>query len=202
MEKDTPITGPIAIEAAPGPDPGHGSMIAVEDLVFEYPGLRALDGVSFGIEPGGITALVGPTGAGKTTLMRCMAALMTPLAGRVLMDGFDVHEAPRKSHREMGYLSDFFGLYDALTVRQCLRYQAMAQGVAAVDQGPAVEQAAAQVRLSERMGRRPARCPGACANAWPSPRRSCIGPGCCCSTSRPPASIRRRGKSCRSCSAA
>ena len=154
MEKDTPITGPIDIEAAPGADPGHGSMIAVEDLVFEFPGLRALDGVSFGIEPGGITALVGPNGAGKTTLMRCMAALMTPLAGRVLMDGFDVHEAPRKSHREMGYLSDFFGLYDDLTVRQCLRYQAMAQGVAAVGQGPAVEQAAAQVRLSERMGQK------------------------------------------------
>ncbi len=126
-------------------------MIAVEDLVFEYPGLRALDGVSFTIEPGGITALVGPNGAGKTTLMRCMAALDAPLAGRVILDGLDVHEEPRKSHREMGYLSDFFGLYEDLTVRQCLHYRATAQGIAAAQRRPAVEDAAAQVRLSERM---------------------------------------------------
>ena len=153
-DKNFGNTGIISPEAAPRADPDHSSMIAVEGLVFEYPGLRALDGVSFNIEPGGITALVGPNGAGKTTLMRCMAALMAPLAGRVLLDGFDVHEAPRKSHREMGYLSDFFGLYDDLTVQQCLRYRAMAQGIAAADQGPAAEEAAAQVRLSERMGQK------------------------------------------------
>ena len=93
-------------------------MIVVEDLVFEYPGVRALDGVSFTIDHGGITALVGPNGAGKTTLMHCMAALATPMAGRVLLDDLDVHERPRASHREMGYLADFFGLYDDLSVRR------------------------------------------------------------------------------------
>ncbi|MEE8187888.1 MAG: ABC transporter ATP-binding protein [Kiloniellales bacterium] len=129
-------------------------MISVEGLVFDYPGVRALDGVSFSIEPGGITALVGPNGAGKTTLMRCMAALDAPFAGRVLLEGFDVHEEPRKSHREMGYLSDFFGLYDDLTVRQCLDYRAMAQGVAPAQRVAAAERVAAQVRLSERMGQK------------------------------------------------
>lgn len=129
-------------------------MISVEGLVFDYPGVRALDGVSFAIEPGGITALVGPNGAGKTTLMRCMAALDTPFAGRVLLEGFDVHEEPRESHREMGYLSDFFGLYDDLTVRQCLDYRAMAQGVAPAERVAAAERVAEQVRLSERMGQK------------------------------------------------
>src|SRR5260221_312025 len=56
-------------------------LITVRDLVFDYPGHRALDGVSFAIEAHTITALVGPNGAGKTTLLRCAAALDTPTAG-------------------------------------------------------------------------------------------------------------------------
>lgn len=126
-------------------------MIVVEDLVFEYPGVRALDGVSFNLDPGGITALVGPNGAGKSTLMRCMAALDAPVAGRVLLDRTDVHEEPRAIHRDVGYLSDFYGLYDDLTVRQCLAYWAAAQEIATDQQGSAIDLAAGQVRLSERM---------------------------------------------------
>jgi ABC-2 type transport system ATP-binding protein len=126
-------------------------MIVVEDLVFEYPGVRALDGVSFTIDRGGITALVGPNGAGKTTLMHCMAALATPLAGRVRLDDLDVHEQPRASHREMGYLADFFGLYDDLSVRRCLGYRAMSQGIGAAQRRAAVELAADQVGLSGRL---------------------------------------------------
>ena len=58
-------------------------MIEVGDLVFEYPGKRALDGVSFSIHERSITALVGPNGAGKTTLIRCLAALARPLSGSI-----------------------------------------------------------------------------------------------------------------------
>ena len=58
-------------------------MIEVEDLVFDYPAQRALDGVAFAIPAGSITALVGPNGAGKTTLLRCLAALARPFAGAV-----------------------------------------------------------------------------------------------------------------------
>ena len=68
-------------------------MIEIQDLVFEYPGHRALDGVSLTIADKAITALVGPNGAGKTTLLRCMAALETPYAGRVSIDGLDTREA-------------------------------------------------------------------------------------------------------------
>ena len=50
-------------------------MIRISGLVFEYPGHRALHGVSLTVEGGAITALVGPNGAGKTTLLRCMADL-------------------------------------------------------------------------------------------------------------------------------
>ena len=99
-------------------------MIIVERLIYEYPGKRALDDVSFTIQKGTITALVGPNGSGKTTLLRCMAALDEPFSGRILLDGIDVANEPRRVHQYLGYLSDFFGVYGELTVRQSLLFAA------------------------------------------------------------------------------
>lgn len=126
-------------------------MIEIRDLVFDYPGHRALDGVSLHIAKGAITALVGPNGAGKTTLLRCMAALETPYAGTVMIDGLDTGDAPRAIHARLGYLPDFFGLYDALSVRRCLHYAARAHGIGPNEAAGAVEAAAARVGLSDRM---------------------------------------------------
>lgn len=130
-------------------------MIAVDKLIFEYPGTRALDDVSFRILQGSITALVGPNGAGKTTLLRCMAALDRPVAGGINIDGIDVLEHPRECHRLIGYLSDFFGLYQRLTVRQCLHFVARAQGI----NDDACEEAIADVSLNlsidDRLDMRP-----------------------------------------------
>lgn len=126
-------------------------MIEVENLVYEYPGVRALDGVEFRVERGTITALVGPNGAGKTTLMRCLAGLDRPLAGSIRVAGIDVIEEPRRSHRALGYLSDSFGLYDTLSVRRSLRYVAAANGVetAAIDR--VVTDISAALGLSDRL---------------------------------------------------
>jgi ABC-2 type transport system ATP-binding protein len=104
-------------------------MIRVENLTYEYPGTRALDNVTFTLQRGTITALVGPNGAGKTTLLQCLAALKKPFNGRMFMDNQDILKEPRKIHRKIGYLSDFFGLYDRLSVKQALTYFAMAQKV-------------------------------------------------------------------------
>lgn len=95
-------------------------MITVNDLCFDYPGKRALDHLSFTIEQNTITALVGPNGAGKTTLLRCLAALESPTIGSIVIDGIDTERYPRKIHETVSYLPDLFGLYDNLTVRQCL----------------------------------------------------------------------------------
>ena len=126
-------------------------MIEIRELVFEYPGHRALAGVSLTIVKGSITALVGPNGAGKTTLLRCMAALETPYSGRVTIDGLDTRDAPRAIHAGLGYLPDFFGLYDALSVRRCLHYAARAHGIAPEAAAGAAEAAAARVGLVDRM---------------------------------------------------
>jgi len=126
-------------------------MIEIRELVFEYPGHRALAGVSLTIVKGSITALVGPNGAGKTTLLRCMAALETPYSGHVTIDGLDTREAPRAIHAGLGYLPDFFGLYDALSVRRCLHYAARAHGIAPEAAAAAAEAAAVRVGLADRM---------------------------------------------------
>lgn len=99
-------------------------MIQVRNLVYEYTDKRALDNVNFEINDGAITALVGPNGAGKTTLLRSLAALSKPLSGEVFIDGYSTIHQPREVHLRVGYLSDFFGLYDSLTVEQSLQFTA------------------------------------------------------------------------------
>jgi len=111
-------------------------MIRAKNVVYEYPGKRALDAVSFELTAGSITALVGPNGAGKTTLLRCLAALDQPYAGGVEVAGVDVLRNPREAHRHIGYLPDHFGLYADLNVQQCLRYAGAARGL----EGAALEQ--------------------------------------------------------------
>ena len=127
------------------------AVVQVRDLVYDYPTIRALFGVSFDIEAGSITALVGPNGAGKTTLLRCLAALETPYSGSVFVDGLDVQEHPRDVHKRLGFLQDFFGLYDDLSVRQCLDHHAAAHGVSWTERPAAVEQSAERLGLADRL---------------------------------------------------
>ncbi|HET7773739.1 MAG TPA: ABC transporter ATP-binding protein [Burkholderiaceae bacterium] len=126
-------------------------IIEVDQLVFDYPGHRALHGVSFAIERGSVTALVGPNGAGKTTLMRLIAALDTPFAGTVRVQGVDVQEAPRAVHRHIGYLADQFGLYGSLSVRRCLAFAAASQGLASDEIDAAVQDTARLLDLEDKL---------------------------------------------------
>ncbi|MEJ8293983.1 ABC transporter ATP-binding protein [Delftia tsuruhatensis] len=130
-------------------------MIKVSQLVFEYPGHRALDGVSVHIAAGTVTALVGPNGAGKSTLMRCIAGLDQPLSGQVEVHGIAVQEQPREVHRHLGYLSDFFGLYDRLSVRRCLQYAALSMGVPPSEAPQRVAHVAGQLGLADLLERLP-----------------------------------------------
>jgi ABC-2 type transport system ATP-binding protein len=125
--------------------------IEVEGLRFDYPGVRALDDVSFIVTRGSVTALVGPNGAGKTTLLRCLAALERPMLGAIRVAGIDVLEEPRACHRHVGFLADSYGLYDALTVRQCLAYAALANGVDAAAVPHTVEQTAERLEITDQL---------------------------------------------------
>lgn len=130
-------------------------MIKISGLVFDYPGHRALDNISLTVPPGSVTALVGPNGAGKTTLLRCIAGLETPLAGSIEVVGIDVIKQPREVHRNLGYLSDFFGLYQDLSVTRCLEYAAASQGLPEAAIPAAIAKTAAGLGLTDRL-RQPA----------------------------------------------
>ena len=127
-------------------------MIEVQNLIVDYPGHRALHGISLQIAAGTVTALVGPNGAGKSTLLRCLAGLESPLAGSVHVAGVDVQENPRRAHQYMGYLSDFFGLYEALSVAQCLQYAAESQGLSREVAAQRVHAVAQQLALTDKLG--------------------------------------------------
>lgn len=126
-------------------------MIEVRDLVYDYPTQRALHGVSFDVRPGAVLALVGPNGAGKSTLLRCVAALDDPTEGRIAVAGLDTQANPRAVHALLGYLPDFFGLYEDLSVERALTYAARSRGVAAEHATAAVAKAAGRVGLTDRL---------------------------------------------------
>ena len=127
------------------------AMIEVREVVYDYPSARALHGVSFDVQAGAVLALVGPNGSGKSTLMRCIAALDVPTEGTIRVAGLDVEADPRGVHAAIGYLPDFFGLYDELSVRRALTYAARSRGVTVRETAAAVEMAAARVQLTDRL---------------------------------------------------
>jgi ABC-2 type transport system ATP-binding protein len=129
-------------------------MIVVRDVAYDYPAARVLHAISFEVAEGAVLALVGPNGAGKTTLLRCMAALDAPAEGSISIAGVDTRADPRAVHAALGYLPDFFGLYDELTVRQSLIYAARSRGVAAGAAERAALAAADKVQLADRLDMR------------------------------------------------
>jgi ABC-2 type transport system ATP-binding protein len=82
--------------------------------------VAALDGVSFAARHGTLTALVGPDGAGKTTLIRLIAGLMVPDAGSLDVLGINVATSPQAVQERIGYMPQKFGLYEDLTVQENL----------------------------------------------------------------------------------
>ena len=99
-------------------------MITIDGLTKIYGNRTALDHVSFEVPKGEIFGFVGPNGAGKTTTLRILAALLEPTSGRAFVDGADVTEHPDKVHERLGYMPDFFGVYDQLTASEYLDFYA------------------------------------------------------------------------------
>jgi ABC-2 type transport system ATP-binding protein len=90
------------------------AMIEVRSLSKRFKKTEALKGVSFDIEQGDIYGYIGPNGAGKTTTIKILATLLLPTNGEAFIDGIDVIRDPMSVRRIIGYMPDFFGVYDEM----------------------------------------------------------------------------------------
>src|SRR6185312_16465445 len=93
------------------------------------PAVHALQGVSFEVPRGMLTALVGPDGAGKTTLIRLAAGLLFADSGKMTVLDLDVAEQPQQVQDRISYMPQRFGLYEDLTVQENLDLYADLHGV-------------------------------------------------------------------------
>lgn len=100
------------------------TVIAVKDLSKRFPGVFAVEAMNFSITRGEIFGLVGPDGAGKTTLMRMCAGVMRPDSGAIFIDGVDVVRNPEEVKTHLSYMPQRFGLYEDLTVDENIRFYA------------------------------------------------------------------------------
>lgn len=103
--------------------------IATERLTKRYGGVTALDNVSLEIESGEMFGLIGPDGAGKSTLYRILATLLRPDSGSASLLGLDTVRNYRELRRRIGYMPERFSLYQDMTVMENLRFFASLFGV-------------------------------------------------------------------------
>ena len=82
----------------------------------------AVEDLTLTIPQGEIFGLIGPNGAGKTTTIRMACGLLTPTTGKAIIDGVDVARDPERAQRSIGYLSDFFAVYEDLKAGEYLDY--------------------------------------------------------------------------------
>jgi ABC-2 type transport system ATP-binding protein len=107
------------------------AVIKLEQVIRTFPraARTALAGISASIHPGRVTGLVGPDGAGKTTLMRLLAGLLVADSGKLEVNGLDPARAGERLRQVIGYMPQKFGLYEDLTVLENLRLHADLRGV-------------------------------------------------------------------------
>lgn len=99
-------------------------IIRLEGLTRRFGTLAAVDSLSFEVAPGELLGLVGPDGAGKTTTLRMLAAVLRPTSGAAWVNGISVAESPERVKHGTAYMSQRFGLYTDLTVLENLQFYA------------------------------------------------------------------------------
>src|SRR5947207_2005175 len=101
-------------------------MIETRDLTKMYGDLYALNRLTLKLERGDVYGFIGPNGAGKTTTMRILATLLNPTWGEATVCGYSIYNGAKEIRRLMGYMPDFFGVYDDMKVIEYLEFFAAA----------------------------------------------------------------------------
>jgi ABC-2 type transport system ATP-binding protein len=101
-------------------------MIETRDLTKMYGDLYALNRLNLKLDRGDVYGFIGPNGAGKTTTMRILATLLNPTWGEATVCGYSIYNGAKEIRRLMGYMPDFFGVYDDMKVIEYLEFFAAA----------------------------------------------------------------------------
>lgn len=108
-------------------------MIETRDLTKKYGDLYALERLTLRLEPGDVYGFIGPNGAGKTTTMRILATLLNPSWGEASVCGYSIYTGSKDIRRCIGYMPDFFGVYDDMKVVEYLEFFAAAYRIKGQD---------------------------------------------------------------------
>jgi ABC-2 type transport system ATP-binding protein len=125
-------------------------MIEVSNLTKSYPGVVAVDGLSFRVEKGEVAGFLGPNGAGKSTTMRILTGFIAPTSGSATLAGFDVVRKSMEVRRRVGYLPESNPLYTEMRVEEYLRFRARIKQVSRADRERRVGEAIERVGLADR----------------------------------------------------
>src|SRR3954470_20368076 len=93
-------------------------MVIVRNLVRAFGSKTVLNGISLEVADGELLAIMGSSGGGKTTLLRCISGLIQPTKGKVTVDGVDVQEEPEEARRRMGMVFQSAALFDFMDVEE------------------------------------------------------------------------------------
>ena len=104
-------------------------MVQIDRLCKSYGSFRALDELNLSIEKGELFGFVGPNGAGKTTTMRIISGLLRADSGTVMVGGIDARRDTRHLKEKIGYMPDFFGVYDNLKALEYMEFFASIYGI-------------------------------------------------------------------------
>jgi ABC-2 type transport system ATP-binding protein len=101
-------------------------MLELRDLTKKYGELFAIKAIDLKLDEGDVFGFIGPNGAGKTTTMRILATLLNPTWGEAYVGGYSIYTKPKEIRRIVGYMPDFFGVYDDMKVIEYLEFFAAA----------------------------------------------------------------------------
>lgn len=128
--------------------------VRAEQLRKVFGDLVAVDGLDLDIHRGEVFGLLGPNGSGKTTTIRMLCGLLEPTSGSASVAGFDVAREAEQVKRNIGYMSQKYGLYDDLTVVENIRFYATIYGLHGVARHRRIEELLDELHLRARAGQR------------------------------------------------
>jgi ABC-2 type transport system ATP-binding protein len=125
-------------------------MIEVEQLQVKYGDVVAVDDLELVVTAGEVFGFIGPNGAGKTSTIKVLATLLRPTSGNVRVNGIDVIRHPEEVRYHIGYMPDFFGVYQDLTVSEYLSFFAAAFRIPLADRKRIISDVLALTELTGR----------------------------------------------------